>query len=163
MLTYSCKAKCDLDGCPVPIAGTPLDTLVSALRQLRPVQALCEESRCFVQDFTSRLDVDRHAWSLEVCPRTWTTYHRVKIHLHLAAVRSVAFKWKRHHVLWGDVAPRSSRSCPGSLDKRPTGPASIMFYCQIPKIGQLVCGGSREPFHDNHVNPEWVTNLLQAQ
>ena len=29
-------------------------------------------------------------------------------------------------------------------------------------IGQLESGGSHEPFHDYHVNPEWITNLLQA-
>eukprot|EP00974_Lingulodinium_polyedra_P058754 5655961-Lingulodinium_polyedra.AAC.1 len=38
-----------------------------------------------------------------------------------------------------------------------------MFYCQIPKVGQLVCGGSREVFHDYRVNPEWSANLAQAE
>ena len=52
MLAYSCNDKCDLDGYPVPVAGTPVGRVVAALLGVRPAQALCEESKCFVQGLT---------------------------------------------------------------------------------------------------------------
>ena len=163
MLTYSLTEKCNLHGYPVPVAGTPLAHVVAALLQVCAVQALCEETKCFVQQMMQGLAVHRHAWSLEVCPRTWQMYTKVKLHLHVAAVKAEKFKWRLADIQWGSAVPFGGRACPGAREKKGAGPASVMFYCQIPKIGQLLCGGSHEPFHDYHINPEWITNLVQAE
>ena len=76
----------------MPVAGSPLGCVVAAFLELRSAQALCEESASFLQDFTNSLRVDGHAWSMDLCPRTWQTCKTVKLHLRVAAVKAERFR-----------------------------------------------------------------------
>ena len=147
---------------PVALPGGCIGALVEALRRSQSVQKLVEDCKKFIHELTQRLQVSRFAWALEVCPRTYATEGKVRAHLHVALCRYPEFRVQLQHFAFGHLMPMCSRCNPAQRDKRSSGAASILFYCQIDKIGQLHNGGSHEPFHDYHINPEWITNLLQA-
>ena len=116
----------------------------------------------FVQTLAKGLDVPRFAWALETCPRTWAADRKVKLHLHVALVRNhKPFHHYISHMKWENLTPNCSKQTCVCRDKQSAGPA-MLFYCQIAKVGHVANGGSHEPFHDYHVNPEWITNLVQA-
>ena len=86
----------------------------------------------------------------------------MELHLHVALVRP---HQPFHHSIsvlkWEGMTPNVSKQTCVCRDKKGSG-AAMLFYCQIRKVGQVASGGNSEPFHDYHVNPEWITNLVQA-
>ena len=56
----------------------------------------------------------------------------------------------------GGTLPFGGRACPDAREKKSGGPAVVMLYCQIPRVGQLACGGPRGLLHDYHVHVLWL-------
>ena len=108
-----------------------------------------------------QLNVQRWAWSLEVCPRKWASDGKVVVHAHLALSRMPRFEHKLVHFTSTGLLPHCSASNPADRSKK-NSTASTLFYCSADKIGKVAGAKSHEPFKDYHVNPEWTTNLLQA-
>ena len=83
--------------------------------------------------------------------------------MHVALSRAKEFRLPLSTFDWETLQPWASRSSPGNYEKKRSGAAALLFYCQVPKIGQIASGGSHTPFHDYHINPEWITDLLQSE
>ena len=147
---------------PAALHGGGIAALVAALQQTASVKTLVQECTKFVGTLTAQKKVQRFAWALEVCPRTYEAEGKVRIHMHLALIRHPALRNAISSFAFGACIPCANRCVPTQRDKKASGPASVMFYCQVDKIGQLHSAGSHSPFHDYHINPEWITNLLQA-
>ena len=151
------------DSLPRSLHVDDADGLVAALRETSAVRRLQRECVEFLTQLAKKLAVSRWAWALEVCPRTWANSGCIRCHLHTAMLRTPEFFVPASALAWGDVNPYISRSCPGKREKKAAGAAALLFYCQASKLGQIASGGTVEPFHDYHVNPEWITDLVQAK
>ena len=150
--------------CSVPSAlqGAAIEALTRWILQRAETQALCEKIQRWVENLAKQVVIGKWAWTLEICPRLWTQKHEVALHLHVALVRYPPFDHNLSVFAYDGKLPFVSSSNPADRNKKGSA-AATLFYCSIPKVGKVTGCYSHDPFKDYHVNPEWITNLLQAE
>ena len=138
------------------------DEAACRVRHSEAGKAAVAAGRAFAEKLAKANHVTRFAWTLEVCPRTWADQRSILLHLHVALVRvTTPFNCVASALQFDNMRPSVSKATCLCRDKRNASTAALL-YCSIHKIGTVDLGYNAEPFHDYHVNPEWITNILQA-
>ena len=155
----------DSQGQEVDTSAMSLQECVEALRKSKVWQEEWSRMLELGVDVTQILGGCDHAVCLEICPNTFTSEGRARLHLHLY-VRGL----KRlscgtlDDLSYGTVKPVLSNTVGGlTTNSRARACYSGMFYCSIPKAGQMWSFSTRLPFKDYLVQGSWIVNLLQSQ
>ena len=163
LLTYLGNPLLEAAGVKCPDAAVDaVDEAACRVRHSEAGHAAMKSCREFAEKLAKDQPTPRFARAVEVCPRTWSAERRVLLHLHVALVRQgQPFHVSTSALQFENTRPTVSRQTCVCRDKRSAGTA-MLYYCVIHKVGQLGRGGNVEPFHEYHVNQEWITNLVQA-
>lgn len=143
-----------------------LDRVCEGLRELPLVQELWRDFQKHVEQVCDECGADVWSCSLEVSPETWRVNDEVRVHGHaFLGSLSGRIRTRRSGEFLEFKKSVPNRTGNGSNSKRMRNRVNDSgdFYIQVPKKGSLWSKGSRKPFKDFLVNPEWVSNLLQQE
>ena len=125
---------------------------------------LWQDFKVFVEGLSDVLCASAHAFSLEMCPDSWSEDGVVRVHGH-AYFNSdrVKMRLSRHsHASFKNALPNKSHRV-AALNHRNCSGWAGCYYLMAPKIGVVLCCGSLRPYKDFGVTPEWIMNLVQAE
>ena len=147
----------------LPVTEDPYRRICVRLRLHEPLQKLWEEFQQHGADLRRRFCCDHTAASCELCTKTYQNENRIKVHFHLVLKKSFNMKCKCHDRLsWRGVVPHISHGI-WAIQQRACNGWAGMYYLQCPKLGMVISTGSKAPFTDFPVNPDWIFTLLAAE
>jgi len=149
----------------------PLDEVCVKLKTHSRIVELQKAVHSLLEHLTGMYHIADHAYSLEVCTKSYETAVavlqgqpgslspsvRVHAHVFLRAAGRISARSAEHFRLFRSLPVKSSY---GNRGRANSGQG--LYYVQCPKIGQVLSGGSLSPFQDYLVSGEWIMNLVQA-
>ena len=163
-LMFTCQGDWGLLKLPADLSPSPdLDTLVEQLREVPDVLKLWARVRKEAARWEARLGAADYTLCLELCTKTWQEEKTVRLHCHLAfAARDRMFmsisETKNELFLGGTFKVTQE----AAIKRRCAGWASF-YYVQGPKIGHILEWGTKRPYEDYPVSPEWIWGLVQSK
>ena len=104
-----------------------------------------------------------YAMCFELCTRTWSEQQSIRVHMHALLRRSDA----RIRIRCADALQvLGSRPYATHEDLTRSKRASnhqAQYYCVAPKIGQIWCYSTDQPYVDFPVNAQWVWAMIQSK
>ena len=140
-----------------------LDALQERLKHHDTVKELSDQIHAWLQGLKSSGKSSDFAWSLEICPKTWSGVGECRLHLHVwismrkpgsMSLRDVNFHNTRPY-----MDEKSIMYFGGSSSRSKGAQFAGAFYCSVQKKGAVVQGATIAPFTDYLVKDWWITNL----
>jgi hypothetical protein len=142
-------------------AGMP--EVLPLLREREVVTDLWAEVRALAAELSDRHHIGEWAVSMELCPDTWESSRKIRVHFHLfLKAQAKFFLGAAQSAAFRAGAPFKSQAA-GPLSTRATSGYAGMYYCLAPKVGVLFSEGSHAPFKGFPVNPDWIFSMLAAE
>ena len=144
--------------------GTGWRVVVAFLQSHPPFVALWTEFKAHCERLSDLLGAVKHAFSMELCVKTWEQDGEVRVHGHLylnaernrmscARAQLASFKDSRPHKSH-KVAALNNRACSGFAG---------CYYLLAPTVGLIRNESNVRPYKDFGVRPEWITNMVRAE
>ena len=150
------------------IAGLAPDAgwrvIVAALQQDAVVECLWVAFKEHCERLSDLLGAAHHAFSLELCMRSWEEEGVLRVHGHLyLSSGSDKMKLARGSLAaFKDSVPNKSHKV-AALNNRACSGFAGCYYLLAPKIGLIRNHSNCAAYRDFGVSPEWITNMVQAE
>ena len=138
--------------------------LVAALQKEAVFECLWVAFKAHCERLSDLLGAAHHAFSLELCMRSWEeeAVLRVHGHLYLSAGNDKMKLARGSLAAFKDSIPNKSHKV-AALNNRACSGFAGCYYLLAPKIGLIRNHSNCAAYRDFGVSPEWITNMVQAE
>ena len=166
LLTYNAERFVLPELQEVDVVRKPWPVVSQLAVQSATTKALWSEFEAFVCEAAQSNKID-WAVSQELCMDTYERLGTVRTHFHLAVSRSSRMYLNETFTFMG-VKPflKDGTGENSEVLLKRKGRAALahqtLYYCSMPKVGQLRFAASKQPHKDYPVNPAWIQTHLEA-
>ena len=138
--------------------------IVAALQKEVAIDRLWVAFKAHCEKLSDLLGAAHHAFSLELCMKSWEEEAVLRVHGHLyLSAGSDKMKLARGSLAaFKDSIPNKSHKV-AALNNRACSGFAGCYYLLAPKIGLIRNHSNCAAYRDFGVSPEWITNMVQAE